>query len=556
MGEACSSMNTITERVPVLIAGGGPVGMTLALDLGWRGIPCLVVEQTFGAPANPRCNTTAARSMEFFRRLGVADRIRSAGLPITYPTDVAYRTRFTGPEILRFELPSSSLVRSGECRDDELWPTPEPQHRIAQIFLEPILIDHAATFPCIQVARGTRLISFSQHQDGVRAELEDVTTGALRIVEADYLVGCDGGKSLVRRTLGVGFEGVGALHQAVSLFYRAPAMQGLIDRPAWMTFSFNRDGIGNVIAIDGRDLWLNHNFFPRDHDTSHEDPRQLLKQTLGAEIDYEELGVVRWTMRRLVATRYRDRRVLLCGDAAHIWIPMAGFGMNAGIQDAADLAWMLAAVLQGWGEPKLLDAYQLERRPIGDQISRAAEAIGKGLFNIDRDDRLEEPGESGVRARAEIAKIIEAADLRQFHPVGLNFAYHYSGSPLVAREAEPPLLTIDAYSPTALPGCRLPHFWRGPDHSIFDDLGANFTLLRVGDHPPTGGSIREAAAHRGVPLKLVDVPEEAGRRLYQKRLVLVRPDQHVAWRGDTAPAEALALIDRVRGAAVGSVEAS
>ncbi len=533
--------------VSVLIAGGGPVGMTLALDLGWRGISCLVVEQSTGAPRNPRCNTTAARSMEHFRRLGVANRIRAAGLPSDYPTDVSYRTRFTGPEIVRFKLPSSSAVRSGEWHDDELWPTPEPQHRIAQIFLEPILIEHAAEFSSVKVARGTRLVGFSQDESGVRAEVEDVATGAVRTVEADYLVGCDGGKSLVRKSLGFRFEGVGGINKALSLFYRSAAMRGLNDRPAWTTYSFNPDGISNIIAIDGRDRWLNHNFFPLDHDTSVDEPGDLLARTLGAEIDYEELGVVRWTTRRLVADRYRDRRVLLCGDAAHIWIPMAGFGMNAGIQDAAELAWMLSAVLHEWGGRGLLDAYQLERRPVGDQISRAAEAIGRGLFGIDARD-VEAPGTEGARARREIGSVIEAADRRQYNPVGLNFAYHYWGSPLIASESKPPPLQIDAYQPSTLPGCRLPHFWRGPNRSIFDDLGRDFTLLRIGDRSRCGERIVAAAAARRLPMTVLDVPEPEGRRLYEKQLVLVRPDQHVAWRGDTEPDDPSALIDRIRGA--------
>jgi 2-polyprenyl-6-methoxyphenol hydroxylase-like FAD-dependent oxidoreductase len=363
--------------VPVLIAGGGPVGMMLALDLGWRGVPCLLVEQSQRELSVPRCNTISARTMEHFRRLGIARAVRSAGLPNDYPTDVSYRTRFCGPELYRISQPSAAQVLEQTDRGEDQGLIFEPQHRLAQLFLEPILLEHSRRFPCVSIERGVQLESFTERPDGITATLRSITSGATRTVEAGFLVGCDGARSLVRQTLDARFEGVSAVCQAVSLYIRAPRLAELNRPRTWMTWSVNSDALFVTVAIDGRDLWLVHAFLPVDTDTGGLLPEDLIRQAIGQALPHELLGVERWTGRRLVASRYGEGRVFIAGDAAHLWMPMAGLGMNIGVGDAAHLAWMLSAVHSGWAGPRLLDAYGAERRPVAAAMSTFATGVAR-----------------------------------------------------------------------------------------------------------------------------------------------------------------------------------
>lgn len=312
----------VEERVSVLVIGAGPTGLTLAIDLGQRGVDCLVVEATGERSANPRCNTTSARSMEIFRRLGIAEDVRRAGLPADYPTSVQYRTTMLGEEIHRLELPSSAQVQAGVGSRD--WPTPEPQHRISQLFLEPILEQHALDTVGVALQRGTRLLAIRQHEDRVEAVVE--TGGRTRTITCDYVIGCDGAHSTVRNALGVRYEGVEAIKKFVSTFVRSPELGRIAAKDrAWTYWTYGRRPAA-VIAIDGGELWLNHVAFDPDQDTEKEDPAQLLYEAVGAVVEHEALGTVRWTGRQLVAQRYRKGRVFLAGDAAHIWIPPAASG--------------------------------------------------------------------------------------------------------------------------------------------------------------------------------------------------------------------------------------
>ncbi|GAA1560202.1 FAD-dependent monooxygenase [Kribbella lupini] len=525
------------NRVDVLIVGAGPAGLTLAIDLARRGVACHVVEATEERPVNPRCNTTSARSMEIFRRLGLADDIRRAGLPADYPTSIHYRTTLSGEEIFRIELPSSGDVLAGVGKDD--WPTPEPQHRISQLFLEPILERHASALPGLTIERGSRLVEFQQYDDHVEAVVE--TAGVRRTVHCGYVVGCDGAHSAVRRQLGIRYEGVDALQQFVSTFVRSPELGRLAARDrAWTYWTYGRR-IASLIAIDGESLWLNHVAFGPDHDTEGEDPEQLLYDAVGHPVDHEVLGVVRWTGRRLVAQRYRVGRVFLAGDAAHIWIPVGGFGMNAGIQDAATLGWMLAAVHHGWAPPDLLDAYEPERKPVGEQFADAVGSAARTSFaDVSTDIHL--PGPEGQRARAELADRLAATELHRYSPDGFSFGYHYAGSPLVVGGEGQAAITMGDFQDRAQPGFRLPHVWLDDGRSVLDLVGPGFTLLRT--DPECDVSAWTAAARElGIPFTVVDLPQRWPDR-YPTALLLVRPDQHIAWMGgaDARPDELLTTV--------------
>jgi len=524
----------------VVVAGAGPVGMTLAAELGRRGVSVLVLEQANDTTTNPRCNTTNARSMEYFRRLGVADRIRRAGLPLDHPTDVVYCTSLTGHELTRFRFSSAAAVLDGTAPELLEWPTPEPQHRISQIFLEPILAEHLATVPGVQLRRGWRVTAVREVGD--HAEVDAVgPDGQRHTIAARYVVGCDGGASVVRRGIGVAFEGDGkAAEERLSVYFRSPALterlRGLRERPGWMYWWYGPRLRGSFLQLDGRELFLCHARVPdgeRPEDL-HED--EVLRAALGDDIPLDVIEVVRWTPRRLVANRFRSGRVLLAGDAAHVWLPLGGFGMNTGIADAVGLGWRLAAVVAGWGGERLLDDYAFERRSVGEATSQAALKIDLDMKQVGRDPRLDDDSPDGERLRAEAGELIQVADRQQWYSQGVQFGNRYTASAGVTGRVDvdpsEAIARIDEYSPSDESGSRFPHTWLPDGRSCFDELGRDFTLVRIGADPPDVASVVDAAARAGIPLVTTDLPGEPGR----PALVLVRPDLYVAWSGDALPA--------------------
>jgi len=542
-------------QAQVLVVGAGPVGLTLASDLAQRGVDVLVAEtrQRGESPA-VKCNHVSARSMEVFRRLGVAQALRDAGLPQDYPNDVAYRTTFTGEELSRIPIPARKDRYTALYGPDTWWPTPEPPHRINQIYLEPVLFAHAEATPGVRIANRTRIDDFTQDIDGVRASGVNLDTGEPLRIRCDYLVGCDGGRSNVRKKIGAKLSGVAVVGRVQSTFFRAPDLLARArNPPAWATFSLNARRSGNVYAIDGRETFLLHNYLkPEETDFEAVDRDWAIRTILGVGPDfrYEILSKEDWIGRRLVADRFRDRRVFICGDASHLWVPMAGYGMNAGIADAMNLSWLLAARLQGWAAEAALAAYEAERQPITEQVSKFAMdhalALQKEREGVPAD--LEAPGPAGEAARAAAGQALYDLNVKQYCCAGLNFGYFYDRSPLIAYDGEPhPAYSMDRFTPSTVPGCRTPHLWLDDGRSLYDAMGAGYTLLRF-DPTVSTGALEQAAQRRGVPLRVLDVASREAAGVYRHALVLSRPDQHVAWRGDALPADPLALVDRIRGA--------
>ncbi len=361
----------------VLVVGAGPVGLTAAMDLASRGIDVVVAElRQAGEPPNVKCNHVSARSMEVFRRLGIVRRVRDGGLPADFPNDCVYRTAVVGRELTRIPIPCRADRYTATDGPDTDWPTPEPPHRINQIYLEPILFACALERPQIRVLNRVQVDRFEQGADGVVAHAHDLDSGGAFTIAAEYLIGCDGGRSMVRKLIGSRLTGTDVVQRVQSTYIRAPQLKDLIvQKPAWMTMSLNPRRCGTTVSIDGKDSWLIHNHLAAD-ETGFEsvDRDWALRTILGVndQFRYEILSKEDWVGRRLVADRFRDRRAFICGDAAHLWIPYAGYGMNAGIADAVDLCWILAAVLQGWASPRMLDAYEAERQPITEQVSHFA----------------------------------------------------------------------------------------------------------------------------------------------------------------------------------------
>src|SRR5262245_13105966 len=538
-----------------MIVGAGPVGLTLAIDLASRGIDVVIVEVRWAdEPPNVKCNQVSARSMEIFRRLGIAAKIRATGLPAEYRNDISCCISATGPELSRIPIPSRAGRARGEGGADSWWPTPEPPHRINQLYLEPLLFAHAVAQPRIRIFNRTRFEELTQDEHGVSAIASDLNNGKRISISSKYLVGCDGGRSTVCHKIGAAFTGTPVVQRVQSTYFRAPALLKLLpNEPAWMYLAFNPRRCGTMMAIDGKEKWLIHNFlYNGEPEFESVDRDWAIRAILGvgAEFEYEVISKEDWIGRRLVADKFQDRRISIAGDAAHLWIPHAGYGMNAGIADAANLAWMMAAVLMGWAAPSLLDAYQSERHPITDLVSRITFSMSQQNSQQRREitSDIERNDPVGEAVRGMIGKQAYDLYIQQQCCGGLNFGYFYETSPVIAYDGEPhPAYTMGRFTSSTVPGCRAPHFWFPDGLSLYDRLNRDFTLIRFDPTIGVSGLV-EAAERRNFPLSILDVEDPEAQSLYARNLVLIRPDQHVAWRGNEEPADAARLIDLVRGA--------
>jgi 2-polyprenyl-6-methoxyphenol hydroxylase-like FAD-dependent oxidoreductase len=525
------------------------------MDLAQRGIDVTVLElRERGEPPSVKCNHVAARSMEIFRRLGVARQLRDAGLPADFPHDICFRTTMTGRELARIPIPCRRDRYRSTTGPDTGWPTPEPPHRINQIFLEPILFEHAWAMSGVTILNRASFERFEQNHDGVVSTARHVQSGELIRISSRYLVGCDGGRSTVRHQIGARFVGDAIVQRVQSSYIRAPELLALVNGPySWGNMSLNPRRSGTVYAIDGRATWLVHNYLRHDEADFDSVDRDWAIRTIlgvGPDFEYEIISNEDWYGRRLVADRFRDRRAFICGDAAHIWVPYAGYGMNAGIADATNLSWLLAARLNRWGAEHILDAYEAERLPITEQVSyfamNHAHATARQRRAVPAE--LEDDTPAGEAARAAVGKAAWELNVQQYAAGGLNFGYFYDQSPIIAYDGEEqPDYSMADFIPSTVPGCRTPHIWLDDGRSLYDALGREYTLLRF-DPTVDVARLMDAAASRGVPLELLDVVSAEAASVYRHTLVLSRPDQHIAWRSDALPHDPLALVDLVRGA--------
>ncbi|WP_072803238.1 FAD-dependent monooxygenase [Rhodococcoides yunnanense] len=543
-------MNSIMET-DVVIVGGGPVGLSAAMDLDSRGITSVVIEsrQYLEAP-NVKCNHVASRTMERFRQFGVADAVRAAGLPADYPQDIAFRTTMAGIEFGRIPIPSAAGRRADPVGPDAQWATPEPPHRVNQKFLEPILMAHTASLPLVTLLNETRYVDVEPDERGVSVRIAD-RDGTERTVRGKFLIGADGGRSVIRKKIGSSFHGDPVLQRVQSTCIRAPHLYAeMKGERAWAYYTFNPRRNGHVYAIDGVETFLVHNYLAAEEgEGDGVDRDAAIRTILGVDdsFDYDVLSTEDWVARRLVADSFRQGRIFIAGDAAHLWVPYAGFGMNAGIADVLNLTWTLGAYLDGWGDEGILDTYEAERLPITDQVSRFAMGHQRKIAQGEVPTEIEDASAAGEAARARLGRLAYDLNVQQFAAAGLNFGYSYSRSPIIEYDAESaPDYTMGTYIPSTVPGCRAPHFWLADDVSLYDMLGRGYTILSLGDASELGGLL-DAAAVAGMPLTVVDVDPSRVPETYRHRFVIVRDDQHVAWRGDQAPGDPNALIDRLRG---------
>jgi 2-polyprenyl-6-methoxyphenol hydroxylase-like FAD-dependent oxidoreductase len=534
------------DIVPVLVIGGGPVGLALAGDLGWRGIACTLIEQSDGSIYQPRMDLVGIRTMEFCRRWGLVPAVEGSPYPRDYAQDNIYLTSLTGYELGRERFPGIGQAPPPKQ-------SPQRRERCPQNMFDPILRAFAASQKNVALRYRTRLVSFTQNAGPVTAVVENAETGAREEILARYIVGCDGARSLVRETLGIAMQGNPVLTYTTNVIFRCPHLLSLHDKgKAYRHIFIGPEGTwSTIVAINGRDEWrfsIIGGSEQRDYTT--EDIKAAIRRAVGRDFEFEILSVLPWVRRELVAERYRGGRGFIAGDAAHVMSPTGGFGMNTGIQDVVDLSWKLAATIEGWGGDRLLDSYSVERQPIGTRnVTEASGNLRRMLSVPPHPDLLDETPQ-GAAAREKVGREFSETMRREWFTLGAHLGYRYENSPICWPDgtAAPPD-DPRAYVPTARPGHRAPHTFLADGRSTLDLFGRGFALIGFGANAAEAAPLLKAARQRHLPLTFTAIAEPHIAALYQRKFVLVRPDGHVAWRDDRMPEDALCVIDVVRGAA-------
>lgn len=532
MGEA--------KRPLVVIIGSGPSGLAAAIELGRRSIPCLLLERNARAGYAPRAKTTHTRTREHLRRWGIADKLAEASpFGIDYPTNVLFVTRLGGHLITRFvNAMFGAPVKDERFSEHAQW--------IPQYKLEAVLKAHADTLPGVCIEYGQELVSFTQDSDSVRLSVRDLATGDMRDIVADYLIGADGARSSVREGMGATLIGTYGLSRNYNTIFRAP---GLADAhphgPGIMYIQLNSEVPSLIGPMDTPDLWyFMPTFVPEGRVFSNEETLDLIRRSTGIDLPYEILSSDEWIASRFLADKYRVGRVFLTGDACHLHPPYGGYGMNMGVADSVDLGWKIAAVLQGWGGGALLDSYETERRMAHEYVLDESERNHALSPNTLVRDSIESDGPEGDAVRTEVAEMCRASKRAEFYGLGVVLGYSYQGSPVVIDDGSPAWERSIDYVPSAVPGSLAPHRWLADGRSLYDLFGDGFTLL-VMDQTTTGEieKARKNAAEADIPLTVAVVTDAGLADVYEAKLVLIRPDQHVAWRGDCWPgADVLSIV--------------
>ncbi|MBV8629958.1 MAG: FAD-dependent monooxygenase [Silvibacterium sp.] len=515
----------------VLIVGAGPVGLTLAFDLGRRGVRCTLVEKKSSPHMWPKMERCNPRSMEIFRRLGLSDRIRAAGMPAWMPLDVFIVLSLVEPPLVHLPYPSvqEAKERIRACHDGTM--PLEPNQLISQYTLEPLLKAAVEAQPLVTVRYGCEFLSLAQDGRSVTAEvLED---GHRSKITAQYLVGCDGGTSSVRKQLGIKLAGEGnilqlrqALFHCEELFERIPIGKG-------RHYHVADTNATQLVMQDSTRHFTLHSVAEKD-----EDMAAIFERTIAMPIKYEMLYVGEWRQNLLLAEKYREGRVLLAGDAVHLVIPTGGLGMNTGVGDAFDLGWKLAGTIQGWGGQGLLDSYEIERRPVAaNNIAAVRHAsAGRRQWRSLCTPEIRDETPAGAALRQRVATIASSEQRKTHEMKGAEIGYHYSGSPLVASEqGDEPFYDFIEYKPSTSPGARLPHIWLPDGRAVHDCIGDGYTLLLLGNSTADGEPLADAFNSIGAPFSTIDLAGDEARSIYGYDLILVRPDLHVVWRANELP---------------------
>lgn len=527
----------------VIVVGAGPSGLALAIELGTRGISCLVVERNDRVGYAPRAKTTNVRTRTHLRRWGIADRLAAlAPFGVDYPSTVRFVTRLGGYQLAQIEDASN-------CNPARNSLYPEHGQWVPQYKLEQTLRERAEELASVTLSFSTECVAVTQDDYSATVKLRDLATGEEKNIVSAYVVGADGARSVLRDIVGASMSGKYGLSRNYNIVFRAPGLaEAHPHGPGTMYWQVNPSAPSLIGPMDEGDIWFfMPTRFPDGFEITPSSAASLIREATGIDLPYEILSSDEWVASSLVADRYRDRRLFLVGDACHLHPPFGGYGMNMGVADGVDLGWKLAATLQGWGGPVLLDSYEIERRSIHEEVIAEASANHSILSNDFWSSGLEAEGDEGDALRDRIGQQIVELKEREFHTLGTVLGGCYLRSPIVSGHADLPRPEggFQGYVPSSNPGCLAPHIWCADGSSLYDAFGKGFALIirpeLAGDE--TDLAARSAAA-RNIALSLIPISESDAAGRYPYALTLVRPDQYVAWRGNNWTNEAL---DRASG---------
>ena len=519
----------------VIVVGAGPVGLALAINLGRAGIKTILLERNPEPQFLPKMERCNARSMEMFRRIGLSKKIRDAGLREDCPMDVFIVEDLTKPALLEEKHPSIQTFQGKikECKDLSM--PLEPYQLISQYTLEPLLKAEAEALQSVEVLFGHEFMEFSQSDDGVSVRFKD-SDGQSKTLTAAYLVGCDGGSSPIRKQLGIKLRGEGgilelqqALFYCEELFERLPHGSG----PGQGRHYHRADAEHTFLIMqDSTKHWSLHATVP-----DVEAMKRKFEEIVGFPVNYELLSCAPWRQNLLLADRYREGRVFLAGDSVHLVIPTGGLGMNTGVGDAFDLAWKLIGTLKGWGGPELLDSYEIERRQVGDRnvgASRYAN-VGRQKWRSIATDEIFSGTEAGESLKRKLIQVADSEQRKGNRMIGAELGYRYVDSPCIDNIPGGPEHRVGEYNPNVWPGSRLPHCWLDDGSALQDQLPETYILLSLGNKSLDTSKLRQSYEKIGAPVAEVRIESNRLRDLYGFDLLVLRPDMHVAWRGNDAP---------------------
>jgi 2-polyprenyl-6-methoxyphenol hydroxylase-like FAD-dependent oxidoreductase len=516
----------------VLVVGAGPVGLTLAIDLGQRGVRCTLIERKEKPQFLPKMERCNARSMEMFRRLGLSERIRRAGFPRDISMDVFIVKSLVEKPLLRLPYPSVADAQADIASHNDGTRPLEPYQLISQYTLEPLLKSVAETTPNISVRYGCELVSFEQTRDSVTAHVKG-PVGSDSAITCAYLVGCDGGSSDVRKQLGIELQGEGNILELRQALFRSPELFERIPIGKGRHYHIADDRSTMIVVQDDTKHFSLHSVVDSD---------AVMATTFGAAIGntvgYEMLSVGKWRQNLLLAEHYGDGRVFLAGDSVHLVIPTGGLGMNTGVGDAIDLSWKLSATLAGWGGPALLASYETERRQIGERNVEASRhaSLGRRKWRAAYRPNIWDNTSEGAATRTKLIQVADFEQRKTNEMIGAELGYRYLDSPIIWPEpGEGPRLDFMHYVPTTWPGARLPHVWLGDGSAVQDRIGTGYTLLHLGTAPAEPSGMVRAFRKLGAPFETLEISDQLARDIYGHDFLLVRPDMHIVWRGNRLP---------------------
>jgi 2-polyprenyl-6-methoxyphenol hydroxylase-like FAD-dependent oxidoreductase len=480
----------------VLVVGGGPAGLAAAAELSLHGVGCVVIEpRAEVSHRRPRAKTTNIRTMEHLRRWGVADALREAApLPVAWSQRVTFCESLSGARITDFD--HAFGLTAG--RDDRF---AEAGQQVPQPVVEEVLRAHLRRQPGVELRLGHRALRLTQDETGVTVE-----TDAGDEIRARYVLGCDGAGGVTRDQAGARYVGRSDSRPNFNVVFRAPSLDTHLG-PAvqYWVVGAPVNGLIGRLDLDGT-WWAVTPGVDADYGAAH--ASELITGLVGAPVDHEVLATDPWTARMLIADTFRDRRVFLVGESAHVNPPWGGHGFNTCVGDAVNIGWKIAAVEQGWAPDDLLASYEPERRGVIEQTVASAESNMRVLADVLPRDEAQ----------------IQRAKRAEFYSLGLVLGYSYAGSPVIQRAA-PASNDVTSYTPGTEPGGRLPHGWLPDGSSLYDRLGPGFTLVGP-DHEGTS-NLTARARRLGIPLTQAQAPPGYP---WRDEFLLVRPDQHIAWR--------------------------